>query len=213
MIEIIPAINVDSFEEAKDKLKKVEPYVEWAQLDVADGTFTKNTLWHNPDNLIDLKTSLKLEVHLMISNVEKRVIDWILPQVNRIIFHLDATVDPGFVIAFCKTNGKDVGVAFGPDIPWTQAMPFIKEASFFQVLGVYPGLPGQKMQEGTIDKIRELHNHCPSCIIEVDGGVNSDNVKEVVQAGATRIVMANAIFKNEDIENNIKTLKELIFKS
>jgi ribulose-phosphate 3-epimerase len=212
MIEIIPAINCDSFEEIKEKLKKVEPYVEWAQIDVADGTFTKNTLWHDSNDLFFLKTGLKLEVHLMISDIEKRIADWILPQVNRIIFHLESSIDPGFVIDFCKKNEKEVGIAFGPDIPWTQAAAFVKEASFFQVLGVYPGLPGQKMRDGTIDKIRELHKFCPSCIIEVDGGVNESNLKEVTEAGATKIVMANAIFKNEDIQNNIKVLKELISK-
>jgi len=208
MIEIIPAINADSFEEIEEKLKKVEPYVEWAQIDVADGTFTKNTLWHDSNELFYLKTSLKLEVHLMINDIERRIADWILPQVNRIIFHLESAVDPGFIVDFCKKNNKEVGIAFGPDIPWTQAAAFVKDVSFFQVLGVYPGLPGQKMRDGTIDKIRELHNFCPSCIIEVDGGVNLDNIAEVVRAGATKITSASALFNSNNIEEAINNLKK-----
>ena len=146
----------------------------------------------------------------MIGNLERRIIDWILPKVDRIIFHLEAVKDPDFVIDFCKENNKEVGVAIGPDIPWTQAAAYAKKVKFFQILGVYPGLPGQEMQPGTIDKIRELHNFCGECIIEVDGGVHEGNLKEVVQAGATQIVMASAVFKNGEVENNIKKLKELI---
>lgn len=210
MVEIIPAINSDSFEENKKKIKQVEPFVDWVQLDVADGTFTKNTLWHNQDDLLALDTTLKIEAHLMVNDLEKRIVDWILPKVDRIIFHLEAIKDPGFIIDFCKLNNKEVGVAIGPDTPWTQAAAYAKKVNFFQVLGVYPGLPGQKMQENTIDKIKNLHNFCKECIIEVDGGVNESNLKEVIEAGATKIVMASAIFENEDIENNIKKLKELL---
>ena len=208
MVEIIPAINSDSFEEVKKQIKQVEPYVEWAQLDVADGTFTKNTLWHNPDDLMGLETSLKLEAHLMIDQPEKRVIEWFLPNINRIIFHLEATKDPDMIIDFCKLNNKEVGVAFGPDIPWTQAAAFVKKVNFFQVLGVYPGLPGQKMQEGIIDKIRELHNFCPSCIIEIDGGVNESNIGEIIKAGATKITSASAIFNSNNIGESINKLKK-----
>lgn len=216
MIEIIPAINAYSFEEVVKKIKQVEPYVEWAQIDVADGTFTKNTLWHNPNDILLLDTPLKLEVHLMIGNLEKRAIDWVLPPVSRVIFHLEAAKDPDFIIDFCKKNNKEVGIAFGPDTPWTQAAPYVGRVNFFQVLGVYPGLPGQEMEgnspshEGAIEKIKHLHNFCPSCIIEIDGGVNESNIAEVIKAGASKIVMASAVFKNDEIENNLNNLKELI---
>jgi ribulose-phosphate 3-epimerase len=213
MIEIIPAINCDSVEEVIKKIKQIEPYTTWAQIDVADGSFTKNTLWHNPDDLIDFETSINLEVHLMINKPEQRVMDWLLPQIKRVIFHIESTHDVDLVIDLCRSEGKEVGLAFGPDTPWTQVAQYKDKVDVFQVLGVYPGLPGQTMEEGTIEKIKNLHNFCADnskgCIIEVDGGVNESNIKEVIAAGATKLVMASAIFGKADIKTAIEELIQL----
>ncbi|MEK7576005.1 MAG: hypothetical protein AAB491_02920, partial [Patescibacteria group bacterium] len=194
MIEIIPAINVDSFEEAQQKIKLVEPFSKWVQIDIADGTYTKNTIWHNPQELASIETSLNIEVHLMILDMEKRITDWLLPNVKRIIFHIETAYDSSFVINRCKDAGKEVGLAVSPGIPWTRMAPFKDKADIFQILGVHPGLPGQRTLEETYDKIKSLKNFCKSCIIEVDGGMNKETAKRAVEAGADKIVAANAIF-------------------
>jgi len=98
MPEIIPAINAESFEEVKKKIKLVEPYVKWVHLDVADGTFTPNSIWHDPRDLLALETPLFLEVHLMVADMDIRWRDWVLPKVSRVIFHAEAAHDPELVI-------------------------------------------------------------------------------------------------------------------
>jgi ribulose-phosphate 3-epimerase len=194
-IEIIPAINADNFEEVKRRIKLIEPCAKWAQIDVADGTFTKNTLWHNAQDLLGLETSLNIEVHLMLSNIDQRINDWLLPNIKRIIFHISASQDPDFVINKGKEAGKEIGIAISPDESLLKAMHYRGKVDIFQILGVYPGMTGQKIQEDTFEKIRELRKFCPSCIIEIDGGVNKENAKRLVEAGADILVAASAIFE------------------
>lgn len=223
-IEIIPVINVDSFEEVQQKIKTVEPFSPpaggWVHIDVADGTFTKNTLWHNPRDLMLLDTSLYIEVHLMLNDIDSKIGDWLAcPErsrgVNRIIFHLSASADPDFVISEIKKAGKEVGISISPDESVAEAMKYKKEAcpersrrvNFFQILGVEPGLAGQKTLESTFDRIKEVRDSCPLCIIEVDGGMNKETAKRAVEAGADIIVAASYIFNSDNIEKAIVNLK------
>lgn len=207
MVEVIPAINAENFEEVKSRLKLVKPYTKWVQLDVADGTFTKNTTWHNPADLLSIETSLNIEVHLMINEIEKRVGDWFMPPVKRIIFHLEASKDPHTVIKKCKEAGKEVGVAIGPDSSWTQLTPFLGKVALFQILAVYPGFAGQEFQKEALKKIEYLRSNCPSAKIEVDGGVTRENAKEIILAGADIIVAASAIFNEKNIGEAIEKLR------
>lgn len=211
MVEIIPAINVDSFEEIEKRARLVEPYAKWIQIDVADGTFAKNTLWHNAKDLFALKTSLKIEVHLMLADIDRRIDEWLIAPVKRIVFHLETSKDPDFVIQKCRENSKEVGIAITPDTPWMRTKPYWQKTDLIQILGVNPGLAGQKIQEeNVIDKIIHLRQVCSSCIIEVDGGVNEDNAARLIKAGANILVAASAIFDAPDIGQAIKNLNQRI---
>lgn len=205
---IIPAINAETSEELARKIALVEPYVDLAHLDVADGTFAKNTLWHNAADLAKVETKLSFEVHLMINNPERRIDEWLLPPVKKIIFHLSASKDPDFVINRCKEYGKEVGISVGPDEPMAKALAYKNKVDFFQILGVHPGLPGQKTLEETFDRIKEVRKFCPSCIIEADGGMNKETIPRAVEAGANVIVAASAIFNsNKSVGEAMEELK------
>jgi len=217
-MQVIPTINSKNFEEIKEKIKLIETQTEsdsadsgasWIQIDVADGTFTKNTIWHNAPDLLSLETKLNIEVHLMINDIEKRVENWLIEPVNRIIFHLETAKDPYFVIQKCKEVGKEVGIAIGPDIPWTQLMPFCDKVNLFQILSVTPGLPGQEFNEENIQKIESLRNNCSTAIIEVDGGINKETAKKCAEAGADIVAVASYVFKSDNINKAIKELEEI----
>ncbi len=205
--EIIPAINTDNFEDVKDQIKKVEPYVKWIQLDIADGTFTKNTTWHNASDFLSLHPPLKIEVHLMVNKIEERIFEWFLPMIDRIIFQLETARDPDFVIEKCRSEKKEVGIAIGPDTPWTQLIPYLDKVDLVQILGVEPGLAGQEFKKECFDKISHLRKECPKCIIEVDGGMDKSTAKKAVGAGADIIVAASEIFKSKNIKKAIRELK------
>jgi len=203
---IIPSINTDNFEEVQKRIKIVEPFVSWVHLDIADGTFTKNTTWHNAKDLNFFKTSLNIEVHLMIDDIDRRINEWFISSVKRIFFHLNASRNPDFIIEECKKNGIEVGIAISPDESLAKATPYKDKVDAFQILGVHAGPAGQKADEGTFERIKEMRKFCSSCIIEVDGGMNEETVKRSVESGADIIVAASAIFKG-DIKKNIEKLK------
>ena len=208
MIEIIPAINADNFEEIKRKIKLAEPHTDWIHIDVADGTFTKNTLWHNAADLALLDTKLNIGVHLMINNVERRIDDWLVSGVKRIIFHIEGSKDPDFVINRCKEAGVETDISIGPEESVIKAMKYKNNVDAFQILGVHPGLAGQKIESNVYDRIKEVRSFCSSCIIEVDGGMNKETISQAVEAGANRIVAASAVFNDRDIGENIEELKK-----
>lgn len=208
MPEITPAINVETFEELKKQIQAVEPYTKWVHIDVADGTFTPNSIWHSAPDLNTLETPLNIEVHLMISDIDKRFADWLLPNVKRLIIHLEAAHDPFFVVQKIKEAGKEAGIAILPETDWKEARPFWNRVDSILLLAVSPGFAGQKIHPNTVDKISELHTACPSCIIGVDGGVNINNAKDLTEAGANRLVAASAIFGKDDIKKAIENLKE-----
>ncbi|MEK7069485.1 MAG: hypothetical protein AAB822_00790 [Patescibacteria group bacterium] len=207
---IIPAINAQTFDEVQKKIKLIEPHVSWVHLDIADGTFTKNTLWHNLLEFSMLETELNIELHFMMDRIEERIDHWLNIMVKKVIFHIDASKDPGFVIDRCHKNKTEVGIAISSDESIAKAMAFKDKIDFFQILGVKPGLPGQKMDENTFDRIREVRKFCPSCIIEVDGGMNKETIPKAISAGANIIVSANAIFNSgKNIKDAIEELKKL----
>jgi ribulose-phosphate 3-epimerase len=166
-------------------------------------------LWHEPKDLPALKTKLKIEAHLMINRLEDQLENWLTEPVERIVFHLEAAKDPYFIIQKCREAKKQVGIAAGPDLPWTQLMPFCDKTDLFQILAVYPGLPGQKFIEGSLQKIHSLRQNCPSVKIEVDGGVNLEVAKKAKNAGADIIISASYIFKSRNIGKAIEKLKEI----
>ena len=209
MAEVIPAINASDFETIKKRLKFVEPFVRWVHLDVADGTFTSNSIWHEPKDLLTLETPLFVEVHLMISDMDFRWRDWVLPRVNRVIFHLEAAHDPELVIGKIHESGKEAGVAINPQTPWQKAEPYCASVDLIQTLAVPPGIAGQKFDVRILDKIRALRSRHEECIIEADGGINLETGKVCVQAGANILASASFIFSSKSPEGAINKLKSL----
>lgn len=208
MVEIIPSINEEVFEKIRQKIRVAEPYVKWAHIDVYDGTFTRHSSWHDPKDLLSFETELNLEVHLMIADMDIRWRDWILPNVARVIFHLEAAHDPHLVVGKIHDGKKEAGVAIGPKTKWEKLKPFCESADMVQLLAVPPGRAGQEFRPETLGKVAHIRATCPNCIIEVDGGINPEMGKKCVAAGANILVSANYIFNSPNIEKAIEDLKK-----
>lgn len=211
MAEIIPSINVDSFEELKQKVRLVEPYVSWAHIDVSDGVFTKHVSWHDPKELMGFETSLKLEVHLMIENPEKEIDQWTIVPAKRLIFHHEATSTHTRLVEKIHQAGKEAGIAIKPETPWLKLFPFFGKVEVLQLLAVHPGPAGQRFQEEVLHKIEHIRQLCPECMIEVDGGVNATVARRCAKRGADFLVAGKAIFDppagGGSVEENIKRLQ------
>ncbi len=207
MVEIIPSINVDNFEEVIQKIKLIEPYVNYIHLDISDGVFSKHTSWHNPKDLIGFESKLKIEAHLMIDEPEKEISNWLLTPVNRIVFHQESTKSHFLLIDKIHEAGKEAGIAICPETLWLKLFPYFEKADMLQILGVNPGPSGQKLDESIIQKIGHIKHVCHPCIIEVDGGVNTKNASSLIKEGANILVSGKEIFESKDIAETIEKLK------
>lgn len=208
-VEIIPSINVASFDELKERVKLVEPHVKWAHLDVADGVFTKHVSWHDPKDLVGFKTKLKLEVHLMIDRPELQIDSWLIKETNRIIFHQEATKDHQLLINKIREAKKEAGMAIKPDTPWLKLFPYLNKVNVLQLLAVQPGPSGREFSEEILHKLGHIRSLCKKCIIEIDGGVNKRIATRLIKEGANLLVAGKAIFESQDIKSAISELKNV----
>ena len=207
MPEVIPSINAKNFPEVQARIAQVEPFVSWCHIDVTDGVFSQHATWQEPGDLASLQTKLNVEVHLMIMEPEKSIDQWLLPNVQRIIVHQEATDDIQGIIEKCHAKGIKIGVAVKPETDWKELWPWFEKVDLVQVLAVNPGPSGQKIGEEIFEKIRQVHEACPSCVIEVDGGITDENAGRAVSAGATLLVSASAIFSHRTISEGVTRLK------
>lgn len=209
MVEIIPSINELDFAAVTARIRSVESLVPWVHLDVSDGVFTKHVSWHDPRDLVGFETPAKIEVHLMIDQPEKEIEAWCTKEVDRIIFHQEATKVHEVVIKKIRDAKKEVGIAIRPDTPWTKLFPFFETVDMMQLLAVYPGPSGQEFQEEILHKLGHIRRICGECILEIDGGVNQEVARHCTLHGANRLVAGNAIFGASDIKKAIADLRVL----
>ena len=234
-MEIIPTILVEKFDEAKERIKQVEDYVNWVQLDIMDGVFVNNETWPYAEGKIsdlkELKTKVhpvksskggiakqsfnrvKLEAHLMVQEPEKVIDDW-LEVVDRVIIHFESKItnrELGIrdLIKKVHSQKKQIGLAINPETHIAAATPFLKDLDLVLVMTVQPGWGGQEFKEWTLDKIKFLRDKWSNGNIEVDGGVNDENIKKVIKAGANLICVNTYIFRSRNVKEAIERLKKL----
>lgn len=204
---IIPAINSETWEEAAKKLRLVEPFTDWVHIDIADGTFTQNSLWHNPLDFVGFNTKLNVEIHLMTDDPEERFATWLFPAVKRIIVQQETTRDFDFIAEICHTHKREAGISVLTETNWNVLKPFLRTADMIQFLAVKPGFAGQKFDAHNYYKIKKIRSLAPHIPIEVDGGVKVGIAKKCAAAGATHLVAASAVFGQADIEKAIQELE------
>src|SRR3989338_2550583 len=214
-MEVIPAINETDFRSVKSKMRQAkEMGAKWTHLDVADGKFTRNTLWNNPANLesLNLKPSTpnpKLEVHLMVQNPDEVLDEWLDAKVKRVIVHLESVKDLDVMKMKCIAFDAELFLAVKPETPAERLFSYEGAADGFLILAVTPGKAGQKFQENQPEKIKALRQKFPDAKIEVDGGVNLENAPRIKEAGADTLVSASYIWNRESLEEAYKNLQSL----
>ena len=183
-------------------------------VDVMDGHFVPN-LTIGPPVIKALRKHCKLmfDVHLMISPVHKYIKDYSDSGADIITFHPEATENMKDTISLIKSLNKKVGVSLNPDSEINKISNYLDGIDLVLVMSVFPGFGGQKFIPEVLNKIKILkelkdkNNY--KFDIEVDGGVNFSNSKDILKAGANILVSGTTVFKenNGDIKKNIETLK------
>ena len=214
-IKIAPSILSADFGQLGSEIKRLEEAgADMIHVDVMDGHFVPN-LTIGPPVIKALRNNTKLpfDVHLMISPVHKYIKDYADAGANIITLHPEATNNLKESIKHIKNLGKKVGVSLNPDTQINVIKEFLAEINLVLVMSVHPGFGGQKFIPKVLDKIKELkiikNKKNLNFDIEVDGGINFDNSKLVIEAGANILVSGTTIFKNNqgNIKKNIDTLR------
>ena len=214
-IQISPSILSADFSKLGDDIKKLEDNgADMIHVDVMDGHFVPN-LTIGPPVIKALKkhTSIIFDVHLMISPVHKYIEAYSEAGADIITIHPEATNDLNASITKIKELGKKVGVSLNPETKIEMVLPFLEKVDLILIMSVNPGFGGQKFMPEVLNKVRELKkiqlDKKLSFDIEIDGGINFENSKKAIEAGANILVSGTTIFKSNDgdIKKNIELLK------
>ena len=216
-IKISPSILAADFSQLGKEINNLERGgADLIHVDVMDGHFVPN-LTIGPPVIKALRkyTKLPFDVHLMISPVHKYIKDFANAGSDIITIHPEATNNLKESIFHIKELNKKVGVSLNPDTKINVIESHLSNIDLVLVMSVFPGFGGQKFIPETINKIKDLKEikdrNNFSFDIEVDGGINFSNSKDVISAGANILVSGTTIFKenNGDIQKNIETLKSV----
>lgn len=218
MVEISTSVLSVNKEEAVQTFYNLEvAHTDYFHIDVMDGKFVKK---NTRDIMLEYATTIKhisnipLDVHFMVENIEEEIDNYIALNPNIITFHYEATKNKEQVIElikYIKENNIKVGISIKPNTDIKQIYDFLPYIHMALIMTVEPGEGGQKLITETIDKVKNLkkyieQNHI-ELDIEVDGGINKDNIIDIKKAGADIIVVGNAIISSKNYKETIKELK------
>lgn len=212
-----PSILSADFTVLGDELRAIdEAGSEYIHIDVMDGIFVPSISYGMPViKSIRKATGKVFDVHLMITEPERYIKEFTESGADIITFHVEATGDPGKVIDMIHEKGLKAGISVKPKTPLSAIEPFLEKIDMLLIMSVEPGFGGQAYIEGSTEKIREARDmvkaHRLETDIQVDGGINLQNLPEVLEAGANIIVAGSSVFKG-DVRENVKAFLEIMNK-
>ena len=204
-----PSILSADFTVLGDELKAIdEAGSEYIHIDVMDGIFVPSISYGMPVIKSIRKATKKVfDVHLMITEPERYINEFVESGADIITFHVEATEDAGKVIDMIHEKGLKAGISVKPKTPLEAIEPFLEKIDMLLIMSVEPGFGGQAYIEGSTEKIRKaremVNAHGLKTDIQVDGGINLQNLPEVLEAGANIIVAGSSVFKG-DVAANVQ---------
>tara|TARA_Y100001935_G_C17117696_1_gene414048 strand:+ start:33 stop:692 length:660 start_codon:yes stop_codon:yes gene_type:complete len=214
-IQISPSILSADFSQLANEIKRLEEGgADMIHVDVMDGHFVPN-LTIGPPVIKSLRKhcSLIFDVHLMISPVHKYIKDFSDAGADIITFHPEATENIKETILLIKSLDKKVGVSLNPDTEIDKISEYLGDIDLVLLMSVFPGFGGQKFMPEILSKVKSIKEIKDrgnfNFDIEVDGGINFSNSKDILNAGANILVSGTTVFKENggNIKKNIETLK------
>jgi ribulose-phosphate 3-epimerase len=192
MTNIIPAILTNDFNEAKKLLSLFDDKNQWVQLDIMDGKFVNNVSVDLSDDL-SLANGM-LDIHLMVKNPSLYFADCQKLGAKRVWVHYEAIDDFSDVKQLASQYEINLGLALSPTTDTSVVKEYINDIVGILILGVDPGRQGQGFIPETIDRLKELKQSLPEGFcLAVDGGVNKENIKSIIEAGTTDIIIGSSI--------------------
>jgi ribulose-phosphate 3-epimerase len=201
MVTIIPTINVQSQSSFVSQLREAELLCPIVQIDIADGIFTSWKNWNEPNIVKGITTKAQYEIHLMVQDVEKEIEHWKECQnIKRIIIPIESFPNLDDLLKLIKKINTEfdfeVGISLNPNTPIEILGSIADKINFIMLLGVTPGTSGQPFQEVVMDKIQDLKIEYPELTVEVDGGINEENIRSIIMSGANIVCLGSKLFNS-----------------
>ncbi len=187
---------------------------DWFHVDVMDGVFVPNISFGFPViSAIKKHATKPLDVHLMISDPDKYIMDFKNAGADILTVHYEACTHLHRTISAIKEAGMKAGVALNPHTPVDLLQDIVRDLDLILIMSVNPGFGGQKYIPNAALKVEQaknlVHHYGSSALVEVDGGVNLETGAELVKAGADVLVAGSFVFNSADPKQTISNLKEL----
>ena len=212
-IKVSPSILAADFANLSEECSKIDKSnADWFHLDIMDGLFVPNISFGMPVvKTIRQLTKKPLDVHLMIAQPEKYITEFINLGSDIITVHIEATNNLNQIINKIHESSLKSGIAINPQTPISDLKEYINKVDLICLMGVNPGFAGQKFIESTHERLQELKNLIissgSSALIEVDGGVNKENYRQLKSNGADVLVAGSYIFNSPNYNIAIDNLK------
>ena len=212
MKEIVPSLLSADFSILAEQVTLMEEAgAKRLHFDVMDGHFVKN-LTFGAQVMASLRKKSKshFEAHLMVSNPEERISEFLEAGTDTLIVHEEATNHLHGLLGTIKSAGVKAGVCINPATPLSALDEILDDADFLLIMTVNPGFGGQKMIKSALAKVKKVKEKYGSeeLLVEVDGGISLDTVAEAADVGTDLLVSGSAIFKSDNPTEMFKNLTE-----
>jgi len=218
-IKIAPSILSADFSRLKDEIQAVEVAgADWLHVDVMDGHFVPNiTIGPVVVEWVRKVTNIPLDIHLMITDPDKYAPEFIKAGADWVSIHPETCADPNLSLKKIRALGAKASVAVNPDVPLARVESCFSDADMVLMMSVFPGFAGQAFIPEVLPKIAALRSLIDerklALLIEVDGGIKTDNIDLVVRAGAEVVVSGSGIFKSLDYAATIRAMRMKVVKA